>query len=162
VRHRSAVLTHRGALRFDAVTGSGRRLVFGDDAASNENSPVELIAAALAACTAMDVVSIMGKKRQVFDSYTVSVEAAQRDEYPQVLTRIHLVHDVAGPNVTERDVRRSIELSATKYCPVNAMLSAGASEIHHGYRVRGTGEKPFEVEGEVLVTGPNKRPDPVP
>jgi len=162
VRERSAVLTHRGGLRFEALTGSGRKVVFGDDAAANEHSPVELVAAALAACTAMDVVSILDKKRQVIESYTVRVEAAQRDEYPQVLTRIHLVHEVTGPAVTERDVRRAIELSAMKYCPVNAMLSAGASEIHHGYRVRGSGAKPFDAEGEVVVTGPNKRPDVVP
>ena len=162
MRERSAVLTHRGDLRFEAVTGTGRTLVFGDDDEAIEHSPVELVAAALAACTAMDVVSIMAKKRQVVESYTVRVEAVQRDEYPQVLTRIHLVHDVAGPRITERDVRRCIELSATKYCPVNAMLSAGASEIHHRYRVRGTGTKPFEAQGEVVVTGPNKRPDVVP
>jgi putative redox protein len=162
VRERSAVLTHRDGLRFEAVTGTGREIVFGDEAQANEHSPVELVASALAACTAMDVASLMTKKRQVVESYTVSVQAVQRDEYPQVLTRIHLLHDVAGPDVTERDVRRCIELSVTKYCPVNAMLSAGASEIHHGYRVRGTGVKPFEAEGEVLVTGPNKRPDAVP
>jgi putative redox protein len=162
VRERSAVLTHRDGLRFEAVTGTGREIVFGDEAQANEHSPVELVASALAACAAMDVASLMTKKRQVVESYTVSVQAVQRDEYPQVLTRIHLLHAVAGPDVTERDVRRCIELSATKYCPVNAMLSAGASEIHHGYRVRGTGAKPFEAEGEVLVTGPNKRPDAVP
>ena len=161
MRERSAVLTHRGDLHFEGVTGTGRTVVFGDDAEANEHSPVELVAAALAACTAMDVVSIMAKKRQVVESYTVRVGAVQRDEYPQVLTRIELLHDVAGPGVTERDVRRCIELSATKYCPVNAMLSAGAAEIHHAYRVRGTVPTPFEAAGEVLVTGPHKRPDVV-
>jgi putative redox protein len=159
MRERSAVLTHRGELRFEAVTGTGRNIMFGDDEHANEHSPVELVATALAACTAMDVISILAKKRQVIESYTVRVDAAQRDEYPQVLTRIRLVHEVTGRAVTEAHVRRSIELSATKYCPVNAMLSAGAAEIHHGYRVRRTGPKPFEVEGEVLVTGPYKRPD---
>ena len=63
--------------------------------------------------------------------------------------------------MTEAAVRRSIELSATKYCPVNAMLSAGATEIHHAYRVRGTGPTPFEAAGEVVVTGPFRRPDVV-
>ena len=50
---------------------------------------------------------------------------------------------------TYETVRRAIELSATKYCPVNAMLSAGATEVHHRYVVRNTGEVPFEAEGEV-------------
>jgi putative redox protein len=161
MRERRAVLTFRGDTRFAARTGTSREIVFGDAAELNEHSPVELLVASLAACTGMDVASILVKKRRVVDSYTITVEAVQRDEYPQVLTRIELLHDVAGRDVTERDVRRCIELSATKYCPVNAMLSAGATEIHHRYRVRGTGEQRFEASGEVLVTGPYRRPEAV-
>jgi putative redox protein len=162
VRERRAVLEYRGGEKFVARTGTTREIVFGDAAELNEHSPVELLAAAIGACSGMDVASIMAKKRQVVESYTVTVEAVQRDEYPQVLTRIDVLHDVVGPAVTELDVRRCIELSATKYCPVNSMLSAGATEVHHRYRVRGTGEQPFEASGEVLVTGPYRRPDPVP
>jgi hypothetical protein len=58
-------------------------------------------------------------------------------------------------------IRRSIELSALKYCPVSAMLSAGATEIHHRYVVRNTGPEPFEASGEAAVTGPYRRPDVV-
>jgi putative redox protein len=148
-------------MRFAASTGSGRSIVFGDDAAGGEHSPVELVAAALAACSAMDVASIMVKKRQAIESYTVSVSADQRSDYPQVFTRIDLLHDVAGPDVTEEAVRPCIELSATTYCPVSAMLSAGETEIHHRYRVRGTGPAPFEADGEVVVTGPYRRPEVV-
>jgi hypothetical protein len=57
-------------------------------------------------------------------------------------------------------VRRAIQLSATKYCPVNAMLSAGATEVHHRFRLR-TGEPATETESEVVVTGPYRRPDTV-
>jgi putative redox protein len=89
------------------------------------------------------------------------VSAVQRAEYPQVLTTIEVVHDVSGPNVTEEAVRRAIELSATTYCPVSAMLSAGETSIHHRYVVRGTGSSPFEVSGEVVVTGPYRRPEVV-
>jgi putative redox protein len=160
-RERRAVVTSDGAGTYSATTGTGRTLMFGDDAAANHHSPVEMVATALAACTAMDVAAILVKKRQVVASYSVEVDAVQRDEYPQVLTRIRLLHDVAGPEVTEAAVRRAIELSATRYCPVNAMLSAGATEIQHAYRIRGTGEVPFEVEGIVLVTGPFRRPDPI-
>lgn len=158
---RRAELRHEGGMRFAVATGTGRTIVFGDHAGQGEQSPVELVAAALAACSAMDVVSIMVKKRQVIESYTVSVSADQRDAYPQVYTRIELLHDVTGPDVTEEAVRRCIELSATTYCPVSAMLSAGETEIHHRYRVRNTGAAPFEAEGEVVVTGPYRRPEVV-
>ena len=68
-----------------------------------------------------------------------------------------------SPSMIEEQaaIRRAIELSATKYCPVNAMLSAGATEVHHRFVVRSTGPEPFADEGEVVVTGPYRRPDVV-
>ena len=90
-------------------------------------------------------IAIAIKKRQAIDRYEVHVEADQRDEYPQVLTGSTSLHEVEGPrSSSEAAIRRAIELSATKYCPVNAMLSAGATEVHHRYRVIGTGPEPFD------------------
>lgn len=146
-------------MRFVATTGSTRTIVFGDAFEHGELSPVESVVVSLAACSAMDVIAIAAKKRQQVSRYEVRVEAVQRDEYPQILTRADVTHEVEGPAVDEAAIRRAIELSATKYCPVNAMLSAGATEIHHGYRVRNTGPEPFEAKGEVVVTGPHRRPD---
>ena len=160
-RVRSATLVHEGGTRFVATTGSTRTIVYGDDFDQNELSPVETVVVSLAACSAMDVYPIAMKKRQVIDHYEVHVEGEQRDEYPQVLTRVVVTHDVSGTGVEEAAIRRSIELSATKYCPVTAMLSAGATEVHHRYRVVNTGSTPFEAEGEVVVTGPYRRPDPI-
>lgn len=158
---RTATLRHEGEMRFETTTGTGRRPVFGEDPARDELSPFETVVAALAACSAMDVVSIALKKRQDFTRYEIDVRGEQRDEYPQILTRVDVVHVVEGPGVSEAAIARCIELSATKYCPVNAMISAGATEVHHGYRVIGTGEVPFDVSGEVIVTGPYLRPDVV-
>jgi putative redox protein len=161
MKERSARLIHTGGMRFEARTGTGRELVFGEQPEVNEHSPVEIVVAAVAACSGMDVASILGKKRQAIESYEIEVDATQRDEYPPVLTTIDVVHVVAGPKITEEALRRCIELSATKYCPVNAMLSAGATTVHHRYRMRNTGSTPFEAEGEVIVTGPGRFPDVV-
>jgi putative redox protein len=158
-RIRSATIVHEGGMRFVATTGSTRTIVYGNKIEQGELSPVETLAVSLAACSAMDIVTIAAKKRQVVSSYKIHVEATQRDEYPQILTRADVIHEVEGPVVEEAAIRRAIELSATKYCPVNAMLSAGATEVHHGYRVRNIGPEPFEAEGEVVVTGPYRRPD---
>ena len=155
---RTATLVNQGPARYEGVTGTGRRIVFGDTPEKNEYSPVESVVVSLAACSAMDVEGILAKKRQVVSSYVVEVSAEQRDEYPQVVTRIDVVHTVEGPHVVEQAVRRAIYLSATKYCPVSAMLSAGATEIHHGFRMIGTGEEPVRAEGEVVVTGPFRVP----
>jgi putative redox protein len=156
---RSATLVHEGANRFTTMTSSGRTFVWGDAADTGEMSPMETVTVALGACSAMDVISIARKKRQEIDHYAIHVRGTQRAEYPQVLTSVDVTHEVAGPNIDEAAIRRCIELSATKYCPVNAMLSAGATEVHHRYVVRNTGPEPFEAEGEVVVTGPFRRPD---
>lgn len=153
-RERTAELVHAGGEVFRATTGTGRRLVFGDRPEANELSPVETLATSLAACSGMDVVSILEKKRQRWDEYRIVVTADQRDEYPRVFTRVVVIHELVGPLLVERAVRQAIELSATKYCPLSAALSAGETVIHHRYRIRCTGPEKYESEGEAAVTGP--------
>lgn len=153
---KTAELTLTDGLHFDVTTGSGRSFAF-DDTADGGLGPVETVLTALAACSAMDVISIALKKRQGVERYTVRARGDQRRTYPQVFTRIDLVHEVEGGDIDTEAIRRCIELSATKYCPVNAMLSAGATEVHHAYRIVRPG-LPNE-EAEVIVTGPYQRPE---
>jgi putative redox protein len=155
---RTAVIEHVGDGNFRAATGTGRRIDFGD-AEKGYLSPVETVLVALGSCSAMDVVSIATKKRQAVEAYRIHVRGDQRSEYPQVFTEIEVVHEVTGRDLSEAAIRRSIELSATKYCPVSAMISAGATAVHHRYRIASTGSAPYETEGEVIVTGPYARPD---
>ena len=119
----------------------------GDDAAS---SPKEAVLVALAGCTAMDVASILRKKRQAASSYEIEVTAESGDEHPKVFTTITVEHRVSG-DVEAEALRRSIELSATRYCPVNAMLSASVT-VTHRYRL--TGADGQSAEAVVAVTGP--------
>jgi putative redox protein len=153
---KTATLTLRDGLHFSVETGSGRTYAY-DDLPDDGLGPVEAVLASLAACSAMDVISIALKKRQGVERYVVRARGEQREEYPRVFTRIELIHDVTGTDVDTNAIVRCIELSATKYCPVNAMLSAGPTAVHHRYSVTRPGQQPDE--GEVLVTGPYRRPD---
>jgi putative redox protein len=157
--HKTVRLEHRGGMEFVAMPSSGHVIAFDERRSNQGGSPVETVLAALAACSAMDVVSIARKKRQVIDAYEIEASGTQRDEYPQVFTEIDLVHVVRGQGLSAVAIRRSVELSATKYCPVSAMLAAGATVINHRYRITSTGAKPFEKEGLVVSTGPYRRPD---
>jgi putative redox protein len=155
VSSKTAIVTGDGdGLRFKVRTGSGHELVV-DNAEGNAGPrPAELVVVAHAGCTAMDVLSILRKKRQVVTRYEVEVAAEQADVAPHVFVRSDVTHVVEGPAVDEAAVRRAIELSALKYCSVGATLSAGPVEVHHRYRIIGpTGSA--SIEGEVLVTGPN-------
>ncbi|HEV8699575.1 MAG TPA: OsmC family protein [Candidatus Limnocylindrales bacterium] len=146
-------------MKFHADPSSGHPYDFDDRKSNTGGSPVETVLAALASCSAMDVVSIVSKKRQVVSSYTIEVSGDQRDEYPQVYSEITVVHEIEGKDLSEAAIRRAIELSATKYCPVNAMLSAGATVVHHRYKIRSEGTVSYAVEGEVIATGPYRRVD---
>jgi putative redox protein len=157
--HKSVRLEHRGGMQFVASPSSGHVIAFDERKSNQGGSPVETVLAALAACTAMDVISIAAKKRQAVERYEVEASGSQRDEYPQVFSEIDLVHVVQGTGLSEAAIRRAIELSATKYCPVNAMLSAGATVVHHRYRISSTGDHAFEADGLVISTGPYLRPD---
>lgn len=159
---KSVDIRHEGGMRFHAEPSSGHALDFDERSSNQGGSPVETVLTALAACSAMDVVSITGKKRQAVDSYTIHVVGLQRDEYPQIYTEITVTHAFVGRDLSEVAIRRSIELSAAKYCPVNAMISAGATVVHHRYRITSTGSHPYEVEGEAASTGPYARPDILP
>jgi putative redox protein len=100
----------------------------------------------------MDVASILRKKRQRAERYTLHLTGDRATEHPRVYTRIVVEHRVEGA-VTAEALRRSIELSATRYCPVNAMLSASV-EIEHRYRLDETGQ-PRRAE-LVVITGPGR------
>lgn len=157
--HKSVDLTHRGGMLFTAAPSSGHALAFDDRESNQGGSPVETVLSALGSCSAMDVISIVEKKRQVVSAYEVHVTGSQRDEYPQVFTEVEVVHELTGTDLSEAAIRRAIELSATKYCPVNAMLSAGATVVHHRYVIHSSGATPFEASEEVVATGPYVRPD---
>jgi len=97
--------------------------------------PLEVFLYGLAACTAMDVVSVLEKKRQDFTGLEIEVDATQReDEYPKIYTRIELTYVVTGRGVKPEAVARAIELSEDKYCSVRGMLGPQV-EIVTAYRV---------------------------
>jgi len=86
-------------------------------------SPVQVVQAALGGCTAMDVISILRKKRQQVTGYEVEVVAERRmDQHPRIFTRLEIIHRVRGRGINPAAVAEAIELSDTRYCAVHAML----------------------------------------
>lgn len=111
--------------------------------------PMELIALGLAGCTGMDVISILRKKRQHVTAFEVKVDAPRSPEHPKVFTSARITYTVVGRNVSEEAVLRSIELSATKYCPAQFMLAqAFPMELYYEiYEAEGDGTRRLTFEG---------------
>ncbi|HXG85579.1 MAG TPA: OsmC family protein [Pyrinomonadaceae bacterium] len=85
-------------------------------------TPMEMLLVSVAACTAVDVVSILQKKRQKITDYKSEITGERRLEHPRAFTKFHIHHIVYGRDVSEQAVRQAIELSDTKYCSVAATV----------------------------------------
>lgn len=123
-----AAATWDHGLTFEGTAGTGFTVNMGGSAAAGGDDdgfrPMELILTGLAGCTAMDVISILKKKRQQVTNFQVTAEAQQADSHPHVFTDIHLHYIVEGHNVDPKAVERAMQLSETRYCPAQAMLAA--------------------------------------
>jgi len=134
-----AKVVWNGRMTFTGSADSGFPVRLGTDpGAGGDNDglrPMELIAIGLAGCTAMDVISILGKKRQEVVSFETLVHAERAGEHPKVFTHVTLEYLIEGRNVDPAAVERAIELSATKYCPAQAMLEK-VFTIEHKYSIK--------------------------
>lgn len=143
-----------GKLTFQGTADSGFTLPLGSDpAVGGDNDgfrPMELIATGLAGCTAMDVISILQKKRQEVTAFDVKVHAERAREHPKVFTSALIEYSVSGHDVQEAAVRRAIELSATRYCPAHAMLGQvmPITMKYFIYEDQGDGERSLAASGE--------------
>lgn len=121
--------TWKGKLKFVSANSAGRTVeIDGKKAAGGDESaqsPKELVLSGLAGCTAMDVISILGKMRALPEGLRVEVEAQQTEQPPKVFKKIHLKYLVKG-EIPEEKLQRAIELSQEQYCGVSEMLRKSA------------------------------------
>ncbi|MCC7162324.1 MAG: OsmC family protein [Anaerolineae bacterium] len=119
----------RERMTFDATTNSGHALALdappptGDDRGAR---PMELLLTALAGCAAMDVLTILQKKREPVQGLRVSIQAARATEHPRVYTEIAMTYHVRG-EVNPHSIKKAIELAESTYCGVGAMLRKSAA-----------------------------------
>ena len=134
---KDARVVWQNGLAFEGTAGSGfsvRLDTSPDEGGGSGFSPMELVLVGLAGCTAMDVISILKKKRQDVTGFEVHAHGLRADDHPKVFTDITLEYVVRGHNVDPKAVERSIELSENKYCSAMGMLKKAAN-ITTTYRV---------------------------
>jgi putative redox protein len=122
----NAEVQWKGRLSFNGKADSGFEVPLGSypEVGGDDDGfrPMELMALSLAGCTAMDVISILMKKRQQVNDYNVKVKTERASDHPKVFTTAIIEYHVAGMDIDENAVRRAMELSADSYCPAQAML----------------------------------------
>ena len=125
-----ATVNWKNGLSFVGVANSGIEVPMGTSiehgGAGDAASPMEMILIALGGCTSFDVISILKKKQQDVTGLQIKVHGDRSEDHPKVYTKITMEYIVTGHHLDPEAVRRSVELSESKYCSVSAMLRKAA------------------------------------
>jgi putative redox protein len=136
----TAELSWKGGMKFEGVGASGHVVAMdagvdggGEDSAAR---PMEVLLFGVMGCTAMDVISILIKKRQVVRDLKIFATFERSPEHPKKYTRIHFEY-VAYGDVDLKALERAAELSETTYCGAIATVR-GVAEVTRTCRVEAT------------------------
>ncbi len=138
---KEVVTTWDGTDGYSAENKFGATILMGQAGADKPFvSPMEMLLAALAGCTGIDIIDILRKKRQLPSEFKIKVCGNQKiDFYPKVYTEFRVEYLLWGDNLVAKDVEQAIRLSEEKYCSVGGTL-AKAAPIHSTYRILKPGQ----------------------
>ena len=89
---------------------------------------------ALAACSSVDVVEIIEKKRIKLTLLEVTTTGEHDPEPPYAFGKIHVKYRLGGDGLTPKAVEQAINLSQEKYCSVAATVR-GVAQITTEYEI---------------------------
>jgi len=120
-------------LSFETEVNGHKLILDADVSVGGQNKgprPKPLLMVSLAGCTAMDVVSLLGKMRVNVDSFRIEVEGELTEEHPKVYKYLHIRYIFTGEKLPLDKIEKAIRMSQEKYCAVSAMLSKAMKLSH--------------------------------
>lgn len=85
-------------------------------------TPKEVLLSSAASCSAMDVMVILKKMRDLPETFDIEIENKKNKNFPVYFTHIHLHYKMKG-NTKPANALKAVEASLTKYCGVSYMIS---------------------------------------
>jgi putative redox protein len=119
-------------LQFLGRAGKSPAVVIDTGEGGSGTGPMQLLLMGVAGCTAMDVVTILQKRRVNLTGLEIQIRGERAEEHPRRYTAIEIEYIVSGTGIEPRDVEIAIKLSEEKYC--SAVNSVNA-EVTHSYRI---------------------------
>jgi putative redox protein len=87
-------------------------------------SPTQLLLSALAGCGAVDIVSMLKKRKKTIQSFVIETDGTRQDEAPRYFTKIHCQYIITSPDVTEEELTKVSALALEKYCSVASSIKS--------------------------------------
>ena len=121
------------AMRFIGTNEEGKETYFDTSEKYGGNnsaaSPVQILLQSLAACTAMDVMSLIKKRKKQISDFRVDVDSERAETHPRVFTKINLNYELISPDATLEDLDMVVKLSMEKYCSVSIMIKRSGCDV---------------------------------
>lgn len=111
-------------------SGNSIRIDMKDAQEKEYQSPMQLLLSATVACAAVDIVSMVKKKRKTFVNLEAEIDGNRRDEYPRKFTDIDIKYILTSPDTTEAEFEKVVALAVEKYCSVAGSLDKDINLTH--------------------------------
>ena len=121
------------AMSFETTLNGHKIILDADEAVGGTDKgprPKALLLVSLAGCTAMDVISILGKMRVQPEAFRVETDGELTEEHPKYYHKLHLRYVFKGKDLPVDKLEKAVSLSQERYCGVSAMLSKAATITH--------------------------------
>jgi putative redox protein len=92
-------------------------------------SPMDIMLQSLAACSMMDIISILGKMKKEVITLDATLDAERAETHPKVFTAIHVSYKLCSSDCGQAELDKAAGLSMDKYCSVAAMLNASGCKV---------------------------------
>jgi len=128
-----------GNLQFTGFDEQNHRVIFDsapEGVIAAGPTPMQLFLQALAACSSMDIVTILQKRRLKIDSFEVQIEGERVDTFPKIYKTIRLKYIVSAAGIKESDMEIALDLSLNKFCSVAGMIDRSKTEVIVEYEIR--------------------------
>jgi len=111
---------------YEAVNENGNAVRIDMQPAEQKNgqSPVELLLSALAGCGAVDIVSMLKKRKKTINTFVIETTGTRQETMPRYFTHIHCKYIITSPDVNEEEATKVAALALEKYCTVAASLKS--------------------------------------
>ncbi|MBW7915862.1 MAG: OsmC family protein [Trueperaceae bacterium] len=121
----TSTVHHLVDLRFVGETPEGQRVMIDNERRARTGmSPMQLLLNATAACAAMDVVVMLGKRKLTVNAYRVEITGERPDANPAPFERLKARHVFNVPGLDRPTAERFVQLATEKYCSVGLSLKA--------------------------------------
>ena len=118
--------------KFQVLNESGNKLtidMYEKDKKENL-SPMELLLSAVTTCAAVEIVSMIKKRRRDFRDLKAQSSGIRAETHPMYYKKINIKYIIYSKDLQDSEADRFISLALTKYCSVGSSIRKDTEVVH--------------------------------